>query len=73
LTTQVIQAALQAISDEDLRHPSDFCERGVPIAQRTPAEHVAMEHYSAECEAAVRMARAARVGPARRRRTAGLF
>jgi cytochrome c553 len=48
---EVQQAALQAISDEDLNTLSAFIERGAPLSAPTQEEQAALERYSAECQA----------------------
>jgi hypothetical protein len=49
---EVQQAALQAISDEDLHTLHAFHERGAPLSEPTQEEEAALERYSAECQAA---------------------
>ena len=56
MMAQIQQAALQAISDEDLDHLSKVVGRGEPFSACTPEEQSALDRYCAEYEAAQRIA-----------------
>ena len=51
LREQILRAALQDLSDEDLNLMKVFVERGSPLSDATPEETAALERYAAASDA----------------------